>query len=808
MALVLADRVKETSTTTGTVTYSFAGAVSGFESFGSIGDGNTTYYACTLDANFEVGIGTYTASGTTLARTTILQSSNSDNAVDWGAGTKTLFCTQPAEKAVFRDESGNVSFTGDLTITSTDAGATEDPTLELYRNSANPDVADVVGHIDFTGMNDASTPEKVVYAKINSDIADETDGTEDGRLDISVISNGSNSARMTFQGNGHTLVAGRDLRLQSGIDLVYEGDAQNGTRTTVTVAGPSSARTITFPDASGTVALNESGILNLTNSGAQSELRLYCESSNAHYASLKAPAHADFGGNVTSTLPSVTGTLIGTANADAPATTTSSGDADHVLINDGGVLKKITKSNLGIGSGSASNSFETIAVSGQSNVVADSSTDTLTLVAGSNMTITTDASGDSVTFASSGSGGSASDSFKTLSVSGQSDVVADSSTDTLTLVAGSNMTITTDASADSITFASSGSGGGATNLNGLSDVAISSVQNNDLIKYNSTAGEWQNTNLGLTVTPTLSFPGATYYNDDTSISITVSNHSSYDNPAYSVEVRRADNNNLIYDMDSASGSQETILIYTDSGRTTGNILVYTSHSSSNFDTPTTDNFKILVTAQDFGDLQSETATLNVTVTQRPQISLNSSTAYRYWRLYDMDNRVFFIDWRAYSGINQTGTEYPGTLTSSSTYYTSDRYSNSWTSDGYTNVASCNHNYSSSYAPGRVFDGTTSAFSGYWSLQGNNSSYFNETLSSYNYEYISFVWDMGTARTIKSMSLKFNDQYTLTVGSSDNAFVMQGSNDNNNWTTVATVTDSDQDFSSTSGTTTVLMSDTS
>ena len=68
--------------------------------------------------------------------------------------------------------------------------------------------------------------------------------------------------------------------------------------------------------------------------------------------------------------------------------------------------------------------------------------------------------------------------------------------------------------------------------------------------------------------------------------------------------------------------------------------------------------------------------------------------------------------------------------------------------------------------------------------------------------------MGTARTIKSMSLKFNDQYTLTVGSSDNAFVMQGSNDNNNWTTVATVTDSDQDFSSTSGTTTVLMSDTS
>jgi len=119
MALVLADRVKENSTTTGTGTYTLAGAVTGFESFASIGDGNTTYYACTLGADFEVGIGTYTASGTTLARTTILQSSNSDNAVDWGAGTKILFCTQPAEKAVFRDASGNVSVNGTITGTGT-----------------------------------------------------------------------------------------------------------------------------------------------------------------------------------------------------------------------------------------------------------------------------------------------------------------------------------------------------------------------------------------------------------------------------------------------------------------------------------------------------------------------------------------------------------------------------------------------------------------------------------------------------------------------------------------------------------------
>ena len=108
MALALKDRVKETTTTTGTGTYTLAGAVGGFESFGEVGDGNTTYYACTDGTDFEIGIGTYTASGTTLARTTILQSSNSDSAVNWTAGTRTIFCTLPAEKAVFLDASGNI----------------------------------------------------------------------------------------------------------------------------------------------------------------------------------------------------------------------------------------------------------------------------------------------------------------------------------------------------------------------------------------------------------------------------------------------------------------------------------------------------------------------------------------------------------------------------------------------------------------------------------------------------------------------------------------------------------------------------
>jgi len=360
MALVLADRVKETSTTTGTGTYTLAGAVSGFETFGSIGNGNTTYYACTLGADFEVGIGTYTSSGTTLARTTILQSSNSDNAVDWGAGTKTLFCTQPAEKAVFLNASddlelnnknitlgdstsgnsfanriklgasgdlklfhdGNNSFvgengngglyitgsshitlqssdfgetyatfnddgavslrhdnsvkfstsstgasiTGDLTLTSTDAGATENPTLDLYRNSASPAANDVIGHIDFSGEDSAGN--KDVYAKINVDIIDPTSGSEDARLDLGVVSNGTVANRIVMTGNGSTQIQNASLLLAQSVDLIFEGSTNDGNETTLTVTDPTADRTITLPDATGTVLLTDGNGSSLTNVNA------------------------------------------------------------------------------------------------------------------------------------------------------------------------------------------------------------------------------------------------------------------------------------------------------------------------------------------------------------------------------------------------------------------------------------------------------------------------------------------------------------------------------------------------------------
>jgi hypothetical protein len=113
MPLVIADRVRETSTTTGTGTLTLDGAVTGFRTFSSaIGNTNTCYYTITMNGDYEVGLGTVGAG--TLARTTILKSSNSNTAVNFGAGTKDVFVTYPADKAVYKDASNNVNALGTI----------------------------------------------------------------------------------------------------------------------------------------------------------------------------------------------------------------------------------------------------------------------------------------------------------------------------------------------------------------------------------------------------------------------------------------------------------------------------------------------------------------------------------------------------------------------------------------------------------------------------------------------------------------------------------------------------------------------
>ena len=141
MALVLADRVQDVTTTTGTGTITLANTPpTGFQSFAVIGNGNTTYYAIYGGNNWEVGIGTYTSIGTTLSRDTVLSSSNSGSLVNFGSGDKAVFVTYPAEKSVNEDAAGNVN----INITGSAASATRATNLAAgaagsvpYQTAAN-----------------------------------------------------------------------------------------------------------------------------------------------------------------------------------------------------------------------------------------------------------------------------------------------------------------------------------------------------------------------------------------------------------------------------------------------------------------------------------------------------------------------------------------------------------------------------------------------------------------------------------------------------------------------------------------------
>jgi len=106
MALVFKDRVKQVTTTTGTGTVTLAGVSDGFQAFTVIGNTNTTYYTIVSGDNWETGRGTYTLSGTTLSRDTVIESSNSGSKISL-SGESEVFCTYPATKAVVQDLNNN-----------------------------------------------------------------------------------------------------------------------------------------------------------------------------------------------------------------------------------------------------------------------------------------------------------------------------------------------------------------------------------------------------------------------------------------------------------------------------------------------------------------------------------------------------------------------------------------------------------------------------------------------------------------------------------------------------------------------------
>lgn len=170
-----------------------------------------------------------------------------------------------------------------------------------------------------------------------------------------------------------------------------------------------------------------------------------------------------------------------TSVSEDPPTNPNAGelwfDTDTAILylryNDGNTSQWVQPANVQFGSGGSGggNSFSTVAVSGQNSIIADTSSDILTLVAGSNIVITTDAGTDTVTISATSVGGSGV-SFGTISVTGQTNIVADNSGDTLTLQAGTGISITTDAASDIVTITNTLS---ATNFSTLSDVSSASL---------------------------------------------------------------------------------------------------------------------------------------------------------------------------------------------------------------------------------------------------------------------------------------------------------------------------------------------
>ena len=239
MALVIKDRVKESSTTTGTGTYTLAGAEAGHQTFSAIGDGNTTYYAATDGTYWEVGIGTYTASGTTLARTTILSSSNSNNAVDWTSGEKLIFVTQPSSKAAFLDASNNAGNIGDIIATLTGnvtGNLTGNVTGNATGSSSKVDAAD---NVKSTWGN--SDDLEIFHNGSNSYITD----TGQGKL---IFSSNGTAVDVYDNANGHTMA---QFTNNSGVTLAYQGTTKIATTSSgisvtgnVTVSGTVDGRDI------------------------------------------------------------------------------------------------------------------------------------------------------------------------------------------------------------------------------------------------------------------------------------------------------------------------------------------------------------------------------------------------------------------------------------------------------------------------------------------------------------------------------------------------------------------------------------
>ena len=401
MALVLNDRVKETTTTTGTGTFTLAGAVTGFETFGTgVGNSNTTYYAVTLPgtAEFEVGLGTLSSDSSTLARTTVISSSNSDSAVNFSAGTKTIFCTLPASKTVFLDASGNATLGADLSVG--DDLTVEGGVIAFKSNSGSPASLRMYCEVSNAHFQTLQPQPHSAAASNTLRLPDSGDSGTQDLVAVDITQTLTNKTLTAPTITGTAVMADLDISGDVDVDGTLEADAVtvNGTALNTVIAGvtvtnatnsahvlvtdnesTNEENLITFVEdatsSTGNVGLEMDGNLTYNPStGRLSATQLTGTLQTAAQtnitsvgtlSSLTTSGNIELGHASDTTLArssagvvTIEGnTIITTGNSDTPTTTTSSSDADFVLVDDGGTMKKITPANLGITSGGASKGF-------------------------------------------------------------------------------------------------------------------------------------------------------------------------------------------------------------------------------------------------------------------------------------------------------------------------------------------------------------------------------------------------------------------------------------------------------------------
>ena len=323
MALVLNDRVKETTTTTGTGTLTLAGAVTGFETFAAgVGNSNTTYYAVTLpgSSEFEVGLGTLSGDSSTIARTTVISSSNSDNAVNFSAGTKTIFCTIPASKSVFLDASGNATLGADLSVG--DDLTVEGGVISFRSNSGSPASLRMYCEVSNAHFQTLQPQPHAASAANTLRLPNSGDSGTQDLVAVDITQTLTNKSLTAPTITGTATMADLDISGDVDVDGTLEADAitVNGTALNTVIAG------VTVTNA--TNATNSSHVLVTDNENTNEEnLITFVEdaTSSTGNVGLEMDGHLTYNpssGTVTATvfkgnIDAVDGDFDGTLEADA-----------------------------------------------------------------------------------------------------------------------------------------------------------------------------------------------------------------------------------------------------------------------------------------------------------------------------------------------------------------------------------------------------------------------------------------------------------------------------------------------------------